>query len=188
MEVNTGEHKVFTVADSPDPQKTLESGPQSGRTENISIDNSESANSPAIIDPPKPFKSLFPERPTQNFEKSEEPFSYKVDMNNFEGKMRQLVINLLDKPVSIMREMHDTIEALKEASRKNARRLYELEFALHTTSRNNSKIDSVEEDLRIVMNRIEKAENHFTSAFKDLDTKLANELPSLLQTINAKVK
>ena len=45
--------------------------------------------------------------------------TYQQDMLQLENKMRTLVLNLLEKPVNLMRSQHDSLESLKEIGRKN---------------------------------------------------------------------
>jgi hypothetical protein len=58
-----------------------------------------------------------------------------------ESKLRVLCLGLLDKPVNLMHEQHDSIEMLKNVGRKNQRRLNEVEFVVHKFTRAMTNVD-----------------------------------------------
>ena len=44
---------------------------------------------------------------------------YESDFLTMENKLRHLILGLLDKPVNLMKEQHDSIELLKTTGGKN---------------------------------------------------------------------
>jgi hypothetical protein len=44
---------------------------------------------------------------------------YQGDLLQMENRLRLLTLNLLEKPVNLMRDQHESLETLKEIGRKN---------------------------------------------------------------------
>jgi hypothetical protein len=75
----------------------------------------------------------------------------KYQVERIETRLRKTILDLLDQPVTIMKEQHDSIELLKDIGRKNSRRLYEVEFAAHKLMRtmsNQEKFSGMLETMR----------------------------------------
>lgn len=94
--------------------------------------------------------------------------------------MRQTILNLLEKPVQLMKQQHEQIEGLKEVGRYNQRRLYELEFAAHKMSRACSYMDNFKSATEETEVKIANCVRTCETSIKKLEMKLDNEFPIIL--------
>jgi|LauGreDrversion4_2_1035121.scaffolds.fasta_scaffold155494_2 predicted RecB family endonuclease len=79
-------------------------------------------------------------------------------MLTLENNLRTLVLSLLEKPVNLMRNQHESLEVLKDIGRKNQRRIHELEFAVHKFTRCMSMVDNFDSKVNQVESKIEMLE------------------------------
>lgn len=114
-------------------------------------------------------------------------YRYKADLMVMENHMRQVVLNLLDKPVGLMKEQHESIEALKDVGRKNARRLYEVEFAVNKMSRACSQMDGFETAVESCREQIASEHKQTAQAMKRLEDKMTNDFPAMIKSFGAKI-
>ena len=54
-----------------------------------------------------------------NYVKRNRDAAYEFDLLQMENKLRSMVLSLLEKPVNLMRDQHDSLEILKDVGRKN---------------------------------------------------------------------
>jgi hypothetical protein len=64
-----------------------------------------------------------------------------------DNKLRDHILKLLDRPVNLMREQHDSIEALKEVARRDQSRINEIELAINKFTRGITTVQDLVSDV-----------------------------------------
>ncbi len=98
-------------------------------------------------------------------------------MLQLENKLRTLVLNLLEKPVNLMRSQHESLEQLKEVGRKNQRKLHEIEFAVHKFTRSISFVDDYEARVNSVESQLNLQKDHTKTQIEQLYLNVETKMP-----------
>lgn len=77
-----------------------------------------------------------------------------INFVGFEGRVRQLVIGLLEDPIKRMTSYDDLLTRMNTAIQRNIRRTHELDFVLQKYSRASSIVETFENRMREMNNEL----------------------------------